>query len=524
MASVEELPVGKVVGQYLFVSQDGADMGSRPDAVLVRGTVRFVCDAVPPLVYRARKVSAVALTHEAIFDSQGFLMPYLAGVDNPRQGLERGLDLLANTPELGMDSPFTWTASFNLTEVSTGRAIVVPPVTFVISVGDELDLTEVTPMNRSSGIITKRGLSAYEVALAEGFQGTQAEWVASLYGSGGGSGPGSLTIGTVTSGTPASASIVGNTLNLVIPPGMKGEDGEPSNVPGASAYQVAVAAGFQGSTAQWLASLKGQDGTNGRDGVDGRDSTVPGPRGLQGEAGKTAYEVAVSQGYTGSVTQWLASLKGTNGTNGSDGANGKSAYELARDAGYGGTQTQWLASLKGADGAPGAPGAASTVPGPAGKSAYQLAQEGGYQGTQAQWLLSLKGADGEDGGPGQPGMDGLPGKSAYQLAQEGGYGGTLTQWLASLKGNDGAQGAQGDPGLSAYEVAVRNGFVGTEQQWIDSLSGAPTENIGGSVAYVVGDSAVARPTTRTDVMVMFLTTGPNPPANMVAELDVWIQR
>lgn len=37
-------------------------------------------------------------------------------------------------------------------------------------------------------------------------------------------------------------------------------------------------------------------------------------------------------------------------TDGADGTNGKSAYQVAVDNGYSGTETQWLASLKGADG------------------------------------------------------------------------------------------------------------------------------------------------------------------------------
>lgn len=42
---------------------------------------------------------------------------------------------------------------------------------------------------------------------------------------------------------------------------------------------------------------------------------------------------------------------------GQDGAKGKSAYEIAVDNGFEGTEAQWLASLKGADGAAGAAGA-----------------------------------------------------------------------------------------------------------------------------------------------------------------------
>lgn len=46
------------------------------------------------------------------------------------------------------------------------------------------------------------------------------------------------------------------------------------------------------------------------------------------------------------------------GEKGDAGANGKSAYEVAVANGYSGTQAQWLASLKGADGAPGKDGSA----------------------------------------------------------------------------------------------------------------------------------------------------------------------
>jgi len=88
------------------------------------------------------------------------------------------------------------------------------------------------------------------------------------------------------------------------------------------------------------------------------------------------------------------------------GPSGKSAYELAQAGGYSGTQTQWLASLKGADGAAstvpgpkGDPGTASTVPGPKGdpgNSAYAVALANGFVGSQAQWLASLKGDPGEN--------------------------------------------------------------------------------------------------------------------------------
>lgn len=43
---------------------------------------------------------------------------------------------------------------------------------------------------------------------------------------------------------------------------------------GKSAYQIAVDNGFEGTEAEWLESLKGSDGSDGADGSDGEDSTI----------------------------------------------------------------------------------------------------------------------------------------------------------------------------------------------------------------------------------------------------------
>lgn len=58
--------------------------------------------------------------------------------------------------------------------------------------------------------------------------------------------------------------------------GAKGEDGK-------SAYQIALDEGFEGSEADWLASLKGADGRNGIDGINGTN----GKDGTNGVDGKT---------------------------------------------------------------------------------------------------------------------------------------------------------------------------------------------------------------------------------------------
>lgn len=86
-------------------------------------------------------------------------------------------------------------------------------------------------------------------------------------------------------------------------PGAKGEKGEPG------------AKGEQG-----LQGLPGKDGAAGAKGADG----------LPGADGKSAYQIAVAQGFAGSETAWLASLKGEKGDKGDAGAGGSgdSALQL----------------------------------------------------------------------------------------------------------------------------------------------------------------------------------------------------
>ena len=74
---------------------------------------------------------------------------------------------------------------------------------------------------------------------------------------------------------------------------------------GKSAYELALEHGFSGTESQWLISLKGadgRDGVNGRDGADGRDG-IDGIDGRNGADGKKGAD-------------------GRNGTNGRDGADG----------------------------------------------------------------------------------------------------------------------------------------------------------------------------------------------------------
>ncbi len=162
---------------------------------------------------------------------------------------------------------------------------------------------------------------------------------------------------------------------------------------------------------------------------------------LCGEAKATADAVAADAAagkFNGTGTA------GKDGKDGTDGENGKSAYAIAVENGFEGDEAAWLASLKGADGKDGVDG----TDGAAGKSAYATAVENGFEGNEAAWLASLKGADGKDG---VDGTDGAAGKSAYATAVENGFEGNEAAWLASLKGADGKDGAAGSAGSAGAD-------------------------------------------------------------------------
>ena len=113
---------------------------------------------------------------------------------------------------------------------------------------------------------------------------------------------------------------------------------------------------------------------------------TPGPKGDKGDAFT----------YDDFTPEQLAALKGADGQNGQDGADGKSAFEIAVAGGYSGTEAEWIESLKGADGKNGIDGqngqdGKDGADGVDGKSAYEIAKEKGFEGTEEEWLASLKG-------------------------------------------------------------------------------------------------------------------------------------
>lgn len=115
-----------------------------------------------------------------------------------------------------------------------------------------------------------------------------------------------------------------------------------------------------------------------------------------------------------------------------NGADGLSAYEIARNNGFSGTETEWLASLKGDRGDTGLQG---------------IRGEKGDKGDTGE--QGEKGDTGDTGAKGSKGDTGADGKSAYDVWLEQGNSGTETDFLNSLKGE---KGDKGDTGSASVEI------------------------------------------------------------------------
>lgn len=104
-----------------------------------------------------------------------------------------------------------------------------------------------------------------------------------------------------------------------------------------------------------------------------------------GEDGKSAYQLAIESGFTGTLQEWLQSLTGTKGDKGDQGDIGPAGPQGQQgiqgpkgDKGDKGTTgSQGLQGLQGAQG-------------PSGKSAYEIWLAQGNTGTEQDFLNSMK--------------------------------------------------------------------------------------------------------------------------------------
>lgn len=256
------------------------------------------------------------------------------------------------------------------------------------------------------------GPSAYDVAVSEGFLGTEAEWLESLEG---------------PAGDPGDDG----------PQGVPGEQG----IPGEQGEQ-----GIQGE--QGLQGIQGIPGEQGDPGVDG----APGAPGSVGPAG------VEWRGVWSAATNYIVDDAVSR--------NGNSYVAIAPSLNSAPPSANWdLLSVKGDTGDPG-PQGIQGVPGIAGADGAAGAQ--GLQGTQG-----IQGVQGNPGVQGIQGIQGVPGTDGKTIlsgagAPAGGLGAngdfyedttnnrfygpkTAGAWGAGIsivgpQGIQGIQGVQGNPG------------------------------------------------------------------------------
>lgn len=122
-----------------------------------------------------------------------------------------------------------------------------------------------------------------------------------------------VTVTETETGATISVTDATGTTTAELHNGEKGDKGDTGSrgAAGKSAYEIALQNGFTGTEADWLTSLKGQKGDTGAKGEPGEK----GERGEKGEAGETGEKG--EKGDTG--TPGKDGVKGTDGKDGADG-------------------------------------------------------------------------------------------------------------------------------------------------------------------------------------------------------------
>jgi len=244
------------------------------------------------------------------------------------------------------------------------------------------------------------GLSAYQVWLAAGNVGSQAQFLASLKGT-----------------------------NLVIKGAVATQSALPASPADQDAYGVRDTNTVQlWTNGQWnnLGAFKGEQGEEGPEGQAGHSFALLGSFANMGALQAAHPTGALGDAYLiGSNVAIWSTASGGSWIDGGPvrGPEGKSAYQLWKDAGNSGTEAQFLASLKGTDGENGEDGADglnmvitdvvntySALPlAPADKSVYAVRDVNKlYARIGSSWkdMGTFKGTDGINGTNGTDGKDG----------------------------------------------------------------------------------------------------------------------
>lgn len=266
---------------------------------------------------------------------------------------------------------------------------------YVFTLSDKTPSVEIDV--KETAIAQGAGQDLYDRAKRElGFTGTFEEFLASFKGERGERGE---------DGAAGPIGPIGPTGERGADglPGARGERGEQGQIGPVGPQGPIGPTGPKGADgAAGAKGDKGDTGERGPIGPQGQQGLI-GPQGQRGEPGQQGLQGPIGptgpKGDTGPKgADGLQGPIGPQGLQGERGRDGKSAYEIAVANGFVGNQTQWLESLKGRDGSPGRDGESATVT--IGTVTAGETPSVTNTGTQTEAVLNFvlpKGTDGRDG-------------------------------------------------------------------------------------------------------------------------------
>ena len=255
--------------------------------------------------------------------------------------------------------------------------------------------------------LSRDGASAYEIAVANGFIGTEVEWLASLVGGVG----------------PAGATGPAGVAGPVGPRGLQGDRGLTGSQGVQGVAGPAGAAGSRGETGP--AGVRGPKGDTGIQGDVGPAGVagptgltgaqgIAGPQGVRGERGERGETGQRGDHFTTSSVTPLAISSGN--------------VSLTVDTGLSYTPAQHV--VIGRDANKFMLGYVASYDAETGALSVDVYQTSG-SGSYTEWFVNQE-------------SRGTPGDSAYEVALANGFAGPESAWLASLVGPQGPAGVSGN--------------------------------------------------------------------------------
>lgn len=170
---------GTVTGRFLLAYADGVDANLNPDGAAAKGSIFFTPSpsSLRNLEAEPAPVTILPSIVECVLDADG----YLLGSDGTP-----GVRLIATDDPSNNPVQWTWRVDFKLTDQNDVPIRGIKRFSFELPSDTTVDLAALTPVIDSKGtgyIVGPQGvagLSAYEIAVNNGFVGTEEEWVASL--------------------------------------------------------------------------------------------------------------------------------------------------------------------------------------------------------------------------------------------------------------------------------------------------------------------------------------------------------